>query len=331
MAQQPSSSHTQGDGGDLVLLARRPAWGLPTACPSCLPSYLYLKLAQLDFSIHYNDVSPDAEYLPALECGNVVGYSNESGGIIGFLQSRGIANLDSGFSSDEVSQLRSFSAMIESHLQSMLLCELWDHDNRKVAHQIYFASLPWPVSKILYWKQQAHVCKLLDLNNANMELKTGEMERRAAEAYDSLSTLLGDQKFFMNFRPSSLDALFLSHALLILHVPLENSHLKEEFLSHTNLVRYAQGLQREFLDATAPLAKSVYANPTRTPRDHSAPSRTRRGQEPEVRTEKVKNFKQRTKKFIAIQILAVLAFVYIWGISVMDENAMEDYSENEYD
>lgn len=65
--------------------------------------------------------------------------------------------------------------------------------------------------------------------------------------------------------------------------------------------------------------------------DAAAPSRTRRGQEPEVRTEKVKNFKQRTKKFIAIQILAVLAFAYIWGISVMDENAMEDYSENEYD
>lgn len=318
---EPSSSRS--DDSDLVLLVRGPAWGLPTACPFCLPSYTYLTLAQLDFSISYNNVSPDADHLPALEYGDLVGYSNQSGGIIEFVESQGIANLDASFSDNELALLRSLSAMISLHLQSMLLCELWDLDNVKVAQQIYFASLPWPLRKILYWKQQVRIWNYLGLKKDNIEQTNKEMERKATQAYETLSTVLGDQKFFLSSRPSSLDALFLSHALFVMNAPLANSHLKEELNRHANLIRYAENLKREFVEAKghAPLAKNVYVNPTRTSRHQHAPLRR---QERVQRTEKMKNFKWRAKWFLTAQALSVLVFFYVWGISRIDESALDD-------
>ncbi|RVW45798.1 Mitochondrial outer membrane import complex protein METAXIN [Vitis vinifera] len=35
------------DNQKLTLVARKPCFGLPTACPSCLPVYIYLRFAQV--------------------------------------------------------------------------------------------------------------------------------------------------------------------------------------------------------------------------------------------------------------------------------------------
>ncbi|MCO5592255.1 hypothetical protein L7F22_046253 [Adiantum nelumboides] len=108
----------------------------------------------------------------------------------------------------------------------------------------------------------------------------------------------------------------------------ENSHLKEELNRHANLVRYAESLQREFLEAKgpAPVAKSVHVNPPRTPRHQSAPLRR---QERVQRTEKIMNFKWRAKWFLTAQAAAVLVFLYIWGVSGTEEIALDDYNDVE--
>jgi metaxin len=43
-----------------VLVARKPGFGLPTACPACLPAVLYLRMAQVPFDIHVDTSFPDA-------------------------------------------------------------------------------------------------------------------------------------------------------------------------------------------------------------------------------------------------------------------------------
>ena len=48
-----------------VLVARKPCFGLPTACPTCLPVFLYLRMAQVPFDIHVDTNFPDAGELPA--------------------------------------------------------------------------------------------------------------------------------------------------------------------------------------------------------------------------------------------------------------------------
>lgn len=48
-----------------VLVARKPCFGLPTACPTSLPVLLYLRMAQVPFDIHVDTSFPDAGELPA--------------------------------------------------------------------------------------------------------------------------------------------------------------------------------------------------------------------------------------------------------------------------
>ncbi|KAF6156564.1 hypothetical protein GIB67_000029, partial [Kingdonia uniflora] len=43
-----------------VLVARKGCFGLPRACSSCLPVYLYLRFANVDFDLRFNLVHPDS-------------------------------------------------------------------------------------------------------------------------------------------------------------------------------------------------------------------------------------------------------------------------------
>ncbi|KAF6167192.1 hypothetical protein GIB67_029830 [Kingdonia uniflora] len=43
-----------------VLVARKGCFGLPTACSSCLPVYLYLRFANVDFDLRFNLVHHDS-------------------------------------------------------------------------------------------------------------------------------------------------------------------------------------------------------------------------------------------------------------------------------
>ncbi|KAF6151971.1 hypothetical protein GIB67_010545 [Kingdonia uniflora] len=43
-----------------VLVARKGCFGLPTTCSSCLPVYLYLRFANVDFNLRFNLVHPDS-------------------------------------------------------------------------------------------------------------------------------------------------------------------------------------------------------------------------------------------------------------------------------
>lgn len=45
-----------------TLVTRKPCFDLPTACPNCLPAYIYLKLAQLPFELAFNSTFPDSGF-----------------------------------------------------------------------------------------------------------------------------------------------------------------------------------------------------------------------------------------------------------------------------
>lgn len=45
---------------EYTLVVRKSYFGLPTACPSCLPVYIYLKFAQLPFRLDFNSTYPDS-------------------------------------------------------------------------------------------------------------------------------------------------------------------------------------------------------------------------------------------------------------------------------
>ncbi|KAG2692054.1 hypothetical protein I3843_08G033800 [Carya illinoinensis] len=230
---------------EYTLVARKPGFGLPTACPSCLPVYIYLKFAQLPFLLDFNCTYPDSDQIPYIESGDYVAYNNENGGVIESLKKDGIVDLDSEFCS--LPEWISTKAMVSSWLEDALMYELWVDGTS--AEKIYYNDLPWLIGKVLFLKQVHSVKQCLGITKDNDEQKEEEIYKRANIVYGALSTRLGEQNFIFENRPSSVDAIFLAHALLTLKALPETSVLRTKLLEHGNLVKYAEKLELELIEA----------------------------------------------------------------------------------
>ncbi|XWS28133.1 hypothetical protein CRYUN_Cryun25bG0039400 [Craigia yunnanensis] len=229
---------------ELTLVARKPFFDLPTACPVCLPVFIYLKLAHFPFRLSFNSIFPDSDQIPYVESGAYVAYNNENGGVIERLKQDGVVDLDSEFQS--LPDWISTKAMISSWLADAMMYELWVGSDGRSAYKIYYSDLSWPIGKVLFLKQVYIVKQRLGITKDNAEQREDEIYKRAKIAYGALSTRLGEQNFFFDDRPSSLDATFLGHALVTLHALPDSSVLRSKLLEHDNIVRYAEKLKMEF-------------------------------------------------------------------------------------
>ncbi|RID44303.1 hypothetical protein BRARA_I01108 [Brassica rapa] len=307
------------DTSDFTLVTRKPCFGLPTACPNCLPAYIYLKLAHLPFQLAFNSTFPDSEELPYFESGTYVAYNNEDGGVIEKLKKDGIVNLDSQLQS--LPDYLSLKALIVSWLDEALTYEIWVGTEGVCASKIYYSDLPWVIGKVLFYKQTYLTKNRLGLTKENAEQREKLIYKRASEAYEALSTRLGEQKFLFEDRPSSLDAFFLSHMLFTIQVLPETSVLRRKLLEQSNLVRYAERLKSEFLEESS-------SSPS--PPLHSFPSSfSGKGSKPKnkpkaEKSEEEKKFKKRARFFLAAQFLAVVIYVSVMGGGSSDEVEYED-------
>ncbi|KAI3990097.1 hypothetical protein MKX01_018758 [Papaver californicum] len=322
------------DKESLVLVARKPSFGLPTGCPSCLPAYFYLRFADVNFQLHPNLTYPDSDQIPYVECGDYVAFNNEKGGVIESLKEDGVVDLDSGLPSHTVPEWLAMKAMISTWLADAVSFELWAGSDRNSANTIYYSDLPWPIGKVLHFMQTSNAKQLLEITKVNAERRETEIYRRATLAYQALSTLLGEQMFFFENRPTSLDAVFLGHALFTLQALPETSLLRSKLLEHRNLVRYCEDLKGKYLEA-GPSSSSTIPKSPFEPSSSSTPRRGTRSnwsakpksKPKKEKTEEEKTFKRRAKYFLATQFVAVLVFLSLLGPggseAEMDDDDME--------
>ncbi|XP_057509558.1 mitochondrial outer membrane import complex protein METAXIN-like isoform X1 [Actinidia eriantha] len=314
---------------EVTLVARKACFGLPTACPSCLPVYIYLKFSQTPFNLDFNLTYPDSDQIPYVESGTYVAYNNEKGGVIESLKEDGIVDLDSEVAG--VPDWISTKAVVNTWLADALMYELWVGSNGSSAHKIYFSDLPWPIGKFLYFKQTRITKQLLGITKDNADRREEEIYRKATIAYGALSTRLGDQSFFFENRPTSLDAVFLGHALFMLQALPETSVLRSKLAEHSNLVRYADKLKMEFIEAGS--SSSI-------PPSHADPlssfarggtsnwSSKPKSKPTKERTEEEKKFRRRAKYFLVTQLVAVLVFLSLLGGS---HDAEVELDDDDYD
>lgn len=309
----------------LTLVARKSCFGLPTACPSCLPVYIYLRFAQVPFDLDFNISYPDSDQIPYVESGAYVAYNNEKGGVIENLREDGIVDLDSGLHG--IPEWLSTKAMISSWLADAVMYELWVGTDGSSAHKMYYSDLPWPIGKILFFKQFCVVKQLLGITKDNAEQREAEIYRRATVAYGALSTRLGEQTFFFEDRPTSLDASFLGHALFTLQALPETSVLRGKLLEHGNLVRCAERLRTEFLLVMPDNSDPSSSTPRRGPSNWSSKAKSKPKRE---KTEEEKKFKRRGKYFLAAQAIGILIFLALMGGLDDGEVEMEDDDEGNF-
>lgn len=308
------------DKESLVLVARKPSFGLPTGCPSCLPAYFYLRFADVNFQLQPNLTYPDSDQIPYVECGDYVAFNNEKGGVIESLKEDGVVDLDSGLPSHTVPEWLAMKAMIGTWLADAVSFELWAGSDRNSADTIYYSDLPWPIGKVLHFMQTSKAKQLLEITKANAERRETEIYRKATLAYQALSTLLGEQTFFFENRPTSLDAVFLGHALFTLQALPETSLLRSKLLEHRNLVRYCEDLKGKYLEAGPSSTSTIPKSPFETSSSSTPKRGTRsnwsakpKGKPKREKTEEEKTFKRRAKYFLATQFIAVLVFLSLLG------------------
>ncbi|GMP91891.1 hypothetical protein CsSME_00042365 [Camellia sinensis var. sinensis] len=306
---------------EVTLVARKSCFGLPTACPSCLPVYIYLKFAQFPFNLAFNLTYPDSDQIPYVESGTYVAYNNEKGGVIESLKEDGIVDLDSEVHS--VPEWISTKAMVNSWLADALMYELWVGSDGSSAHKVYYSDLPWPIGKFLYFKQVRITKQLIGITKENADRREEEIYRRATVAYGALSTRLGDQFFLFESRPTSLDAVFLGHALFVLHALPDTSVLRSKLVEHSNLVQYADKLKMEFIDGGSSSSTPPF------PADPSSSFQRRGGSKPKSKpkkekTEEERKFRRRAKYFLVTQLVAVLVFLSLLGGSDDAEVELDD-------
>lgn len=311
------------------LVVRKPCFGLPTGCPSCLPAYIYLKLARIPFSLDYNVTYPDSDELPYFEAGDCVAYNNEEGGLIDCLIKDGVADLDAEVQS--VPEWISTKAMLTTWLADALLYELFVASDSSAAYGIYYSELPWPLGKLLYVKQVHEAKQKLGITTANIEKKEGELYKRAGAVYEALFTRLGEHDFLFGNRPSSLDAIFLGHALITLHALPEKSALRSKLLEYSPLISFAERLKRELIDGSS---TSTSAPPFHSATSSSAPrkgfsswSSKPKNKPKKQKTDEEKTFRKRAKYFVAAQLIAVVLFFTFISRSEDGEMELDDGAE----
>jgi metaxin len=118
-----------------------------------------------------------------------------------------------------------------SWLEEALTYEIWVGTEGISTSKIYYSDLPWVISKVLFYKQTYLAKNRLGITKENAEQREKQIYKRASEAYEALSTRLGEQKFLFEDRPSSLDAFLLSHILFIIQALPVSSFKFHQYIS----------------------------------------------------------------------------------------------------
>lgn len=318
---------------EYTLVARKPCFGLPTACPICFPVFIYLKLARFPFRLDFNSTYPDSDQIPYVESGAYVAYNNENGGIIERLKQDGVVNLDAEFCS--VPEWISMKVLINSWLLDAIMYDLWLGSDGSSAFKIYYSDLPWVIGKALFMKQAFAVKQQLGISKENVERREEEIYKKAKIAYGALSTTLGEQEFLFEDRPSSLDAFFLGHVFFTIQALPETSVLRSSLLEHGNLVRYAEKHKTDLLESGSSSSSIPQLHPepsSSTPRRGPANSNSKPKRKPKrEKTEEEKTFKRRAKYFLVAQGIAILLFLSVMGGYDFSEVEAGDDEGNDYD
>ncbi|KAJ1433456.1 Thioredoxin-like fold [Sesbania bispinosa] len=306
-----------------TLVVRKPCFGLPTGCPQCLSAYIYLNFAQIPFHLDFHLNHPHSDQIPYFEVGDYVAYNNEKEGIIDCLKKDvGIVDLDSGVSS--LPDWISTKAILTTWLADALAYELWVGSEGSSAYSIYYSDLPWPLGRVLF-RKKAHWVKLRHgITNDNAEVKKEEIYGKANSAYDALSNCLGEQNYLFENRPSSLDAIFLAHGLVVLQALPESSMLRIKFVEHANLVRYVQQCKTKLIEAgTSPSSGPQFHTDASSSasRSHSTPRSKPKSKPKREKTKEEKTFKRRSKYFVVAQLVAVVVFLTL--MTTFDDTEVE--------
>ncbi|KAJ3606383.1 hypothetical protein NHX12_025904, partial [Muraenolepis orangiensis] len=226
------------------LLSIRPRTGVPSLSPSCLKMETYLRMVDLPYQNYFGGkLSPQGK-MPWLEYNQEQVYGSEF--IIDFLEERLGVGLDASLSPQQEAVSRAVTKMVEEHFYWTIAYCQWV-DNLEETQKML--ALSGPLSDLLKW-----ILSHLTGGMVQREMyghgigRFSEEEVYALMEKDmrTLATLLGDKKYLMGSKLSTVDAAVFSHlapAMWMLPGSRPEQLIKGELIT---LAMYCERIRRRF-------------------------------------------------------------------------------------
>ncbi|XP_066525503.1 failed axon connections homolog [Hoplias malabaricus] len=234
------------DSKDAIILHQftRPKNGVPSLSPFCLKMETYLRMADLPYQNFFDGkLSPQGK-MPWIEYNQEQVYGSEF--IIDFLEEKLGVNLNSSLSPEEKAVSRAITKMVEEHFFWTIAYCQWVDNVEETKNML---AVSGPLSELLKWilsHVTGSLVKKEMYGHGIGRFSKDEIYALMEKDMRTLATLLGDKKYLMGPKVSTVDAAVFGHlaqAMWTLPGTRPEQLIKGEFI---NLAMYCERIRRKF-------------------------------------------------------------------------------------
>jgi glutathione S-transferase len=217
------------------------------ASPFCVKVEAYLRMAGVPYETasgsQYLRKAPKGK-LPYIEDnGKTIPDSNF---ILSYVKAHYGDNLDSHLSDIDKAIAHAFTKMIEENLYWTLVHARWQLDhNRAVLDEKFFGSMPFPLNKIIAFKAHKNVAQKLFSQGLGRHADA-EIVDIGNQDLKALADFLGDKKYFLGDKPTTLDATAYGILSQMIKVIIFTAPIFEKAKTYQNLVAYTDRFHNEY-------------------------------------------------------------------------------------
>ncbi|CAL1586274.1 unnamed protein product [Knipowitschia caucasica] len=238
------------DSKDAIILHQfsRPKSGAPSLSPFCLKMETYLRMVDLPYKNYFDGkLSPQGK-MPWIEYNRQQVFGTEF--IIDFLEEQLGVNLNKSLTPQEVAVSRAITKMVEEHFYWTIAYCQWV-DNLEQTQKLLSVSglLGGPLSDVLKWilsHMTGDILKREMYGHGIGRFSKEEMYSLMEKDMRTLATLLGNKKYLMGSKITTVDVTVFSHlapAMWTLPGSRPERLIKGEFI---NLAMYCDRIRRRY-------------------------------------------------------------------------------------
>lgn len=229
----------------IKLHAFGPAFGLPDPSPFVTKVALYMKMAGIEFESIEGVASlrsaPKSK-LPFIEDNEKI--VADSVFIIDYLKQQYQVNLDDWLKAEQAASAQLIGKSLDENLYWVIVYSRWVRDDVwPTIEKQFFSDLPFPINKLIA-KSARSATKKQIMGHGIGKHSNDEILDIAEKSLNSLSTLLGDKRYFFGDQPCSLDVTAYAMISSLTQSTLD-TQMNQKALQFENLVDFVKRITQE--------------------------------------------------------------------------------------
>ncbi len=223
--------------------------GIPNASPFCAKLELWLKLADIPYTLDPQVMpfkAPKKKIPYVVVDGHAMG---DSALIMAHLSKTHGVTLDEGLSAQEFAYDTALSGMLDERLYWYIVYDRWLGDGWPAINNAFFGSMNPVIRPLMTMFARRAVRRQLWEQGTGRHTKP-EVEDMAARDVEALATIIGDGPFIHGDQIRTVDCVAYSYAANLALIDLDTP-MTRNARAHTNLVAYAQRITDRYFPELA--------------------------------------------------------------------------------